>query len=372
MTRPAVAVALCLLAACASADTSSEHQRATSGEPPTHVHPEGTAARATASAGALASTSAAPGGPSELAASDVFITKRVFETPVDFFIAGEKGRMAILATEDGAVVPYRFEREKWERLALPEKHRAAEDDASLGIYFGRDNRPRLMGFRDLKKPKMVYLRFKDGAWQDQRSELGALAGEGAALFGVLGEADPEVVCRLDSICLLKSRKGWQEVERSITPSAVVRAFGGAGYALTNDGLFRAGPKTFDRVGPAATWTTRATGFWVGQGSPAGDLAIVVEPEKNLLHVLAEPGGAWRTESSPITRPIDVVGPLGAALVVGDGGIAHRQPLAGEARALGGQWQRIGEASWSFHRAIEVSPSGFVIAGRSGVVTLAHR
>ena len=373
-----VAAVLCALTACASADRTGAHGADSSGMANTGAAVTGTRSDASTatpltSAAMPTSGTSTPSTPAkELPASDAYIVNRIHESPVDFFITGEKGRMAILASEQGAVVPQRLEAGKWERLPLPQKHGAASNDASLGIYFGRDNRPRLMGYRNLAQPKMVYLRFKDGAWQDQRSELGALAGDNAALFGVLGDADPEVVCRLDSICLLKSRKGWQEVERSIPPSAVVRAFNGVGYALTKDGLFRAGKKTFERVGGAAPWTTPATGFWVGEGPPAGDLAIVVEPEKNLLHVLAEPSGAWRTEPAPITRPRDVVGPLGFALVVGDGGIAHKTPKVGEPASLAGEWKRVGEPSWSFHRVIELPPSTFAIAGRSGVVTLTRR
>ncbi len=356
MKKTALSILSCVLTACASA----EHPAPTQAPGDASAAPSAADATAAHAEPTASATATAPSAPTQaLPASDAFTVKLVFESRADFFITGEKGRMALLANEDGAVVPYKFEGGTWERTPLPEKQRAAAEDSSLGIWFGRDNRPRLMGFRDLKSPKMVYLRFKDGSWQDQRSELGSLAGEGAALFGVLGEADPEVVCRLDSICLLKSRKGWQEVERSITPEAVVRAFHGAGYALTNDGLFRAGKKTFERVGDAAPWTTKATGFWIGEGPPMGALAIVAEPEKNLLHILDRADAAWRSEPSPIDRPADVIGPDGFALVVGSGGIAARK---------NGEWKRVGEPSWSFDRAIW-TPTGFVVAGPSGVASL---
>jgi len=89
-----------------------------------------------------------------------------------------------------------------------------------------------MGHRKAGDPRMVYLRFRDGAWKEERSEIGALAGDSSELFGVLGEVDPEVVCKVGGICLVKSRQGWKEVNATIPPSAVVRVFHGKGWALT--------------------------------------------------------------------------------------------------------------------------------------------
>jgi len=271
---------------------------------------------------------------------------------VRFLVAGEKGRAAVLALEDGSLVPHRLEAGKWERLALPKEQALAAADP-VGIYFGRDDRPRLMGFR-ASSGKMVYLRHKDGRWQDQKKELGALAGEAARLFGVLGEADPEVVCRLEDLCLFKTRKGWQKAKQTIPVEAVVRAFGGVGYALTQGGLFRTGASGFEAVGPKAPWTTTATGLWI---APEGH-AVVVEPAKDLVHELDAGASAWKSGPSPIAGPRDVVGPPARRVVVGDGGAARKEA---------GEWKRLGAKELRLSRAIE-DPGRILLGGESGVWT----
>ncbi len=306
------------------------------------------------SAAPPASVSAAPAAPA-LAMSKRFDAKRIFDTPVEFFITGEKGRLAVLARDGAATLPHRFEAGKWEALELPAAHKAA-DASTLGIYFGRDNRPRLMGYAGApESARMVYLRYKDGAWQDQRSELGGVAADSAALFGVLGEADPEVVCKVGMpTCLLKSRKGWKDVKSSLTPGAVIRAFEGKGYALTSDGVYRADDGGFTRVGPAAPWKTAATGFWVGPG----EKMAVVEPGANSLHVFN--GDVWRSERAPIDGPRDVAGPAGDRWFAGQAGLAH----------VGADGPtRVGDATWDLSRVILASGSAYA-GGKSGVVVAA--
>lgn len=293
----------------------------------------------------------APAPPAEppLERSTATLT-RLFDKPIRFLITGEKGRLAVLAEEDGAIVPHRFEAGRWERIPLPDAHRVAATDP-VGIYFGRDDRPRLMGFRASGK-RMVYLRYRDGRWQDQRKEIGALAGDDARLYGVLGEADPEVVCRAEKTCLFKRRTGWQEAKPTLALDAVVRAFAGQGYGLGREGLVRTGPSGFEAFGPKAAWTTAATGLWV---SGAGQVAVV-EPARGLLHELDAGGAAWRSVASPIASPRDVVGPAERRILVGDGGAARRES---------GRWLRLGEPGLRLSRAIEVG-ARVVLGGESGV------
>lgn len=350
--RSVTAAIFVLLSGCAS-----DPGRGTAAPDPRHAPVTAASSAAPAS---LPATSSAPSGhapsggvaPEELPSSDVKLT-RIFEQPVRFLITGEDGRLAVLALEEGKIVPHRFEAGRWSRLDLPEAHRAGPED-TLGIYFGRDNRPRLMGYRAGAK-KMVYLRFRDGKWQEQRSEIGALAADDAHLFGVLGEADPEVVCRVDKLCLIKSRKGWQEVKPDVPVDAVVRAFHGRGYALTEKALLVAGAKGFEPVGPSGPWSTRPTGFWI---APDG-ACVVVEPDRALVHELAPGAAAWRTERSPIAGPRDVVGPASARTLVGDGGVA---------RGAGGKYARVGERGLRFDRAIEAGDH-VLVGGQSGVAKL---
>ncbi|NUP07247.1 MAG: hypothetical protein HOW73_14430 [Polyangiaceae bacterium] len=295
----------------------------------------------------------APPAPT-LGSSTAFSATRIFEQEVAFLITGEQGRLAVLAKEGAATVPHRFEAGAWKRLDLPEPHRNITDPRKLGIYFGRDNRPRLMGYRlENNAPKMVYLRHRDGKWQDQRSEIGALASESAVLFGVLGEADPEVVCSDGHTCLIKSRKGWKEIPSTLPTTAVVRAFGLKGYAVTAEGVFRADEKGFTKLGPPAAWKGPATGFWVG---PDETIAVAV-PSENTIYVLDAGGNAWRAETSPVTSPFDVAGPAASRWIAGGGGLVHRE---------GDAYRRVGDPSWSLDRIIVVGNEVFA-GGRAGVV-----
>ncbi len=304
------------------------------------------------SVGPAASVSAAP-DKSELGPSTKLRATRLFDGDVSFFVTGEKGRLGLLAREGDSTVPHRFEAGRWERLELPKDLATSAEQRAHGIYFGRDNRPRLMGHREVGgATKVVYLRFKDGRWRDQRGEVGALASDDAALFGVLGEADPELVCKRGGTCLIKRRSGWKEIPETVGTLAVMRAFYERGYALTKDGLFEATDKGFVRLGPSAPWTTTVTGFWVGPDRSA----VVVEPEKDAIHTL-EPGAeAWRTSASPIGKPRDVAGASSNRFVVGDGGAAHGE---------GTLYARLGEANLRLSRVI-VLPGDVLAAGPSGV------
>jgi len=283
--------------------------------------------------------------------------ERVFEKPVVFIAPGRDGRLAVIADEAGQAVPWRFASGAWKRLPLPEAHAAPVAKLEAGIYFGRDDRPRLMGYvQEDDRVRMVYLRFKGGQWRPEPKEIGRLGkAPPRELFGVLGWDDPEVVCKTGDVCLIKSRKGWQEIEPTIAANARVRAFGGKGYAVTSDGLYRADRAGFVRLGPPAPWTTAPAGFRV---DAEGEIAVT-EPARNRIHVLDAKGKAWGWMDSPVKRPKDVAGPTSGPIVVGAGGMARREA---------GQWHRVGDADWKLEFALmEADPkSGVIVAGESGV------
>jgi hypothetical protein len=313
-----------------------------------------------ASSAAAPSPAASPAAPrvAALPASPRFLAERVLDERVTFLVDGEGGRLAALSDRSGEVTPHRFERGSWQALPLPASARSEVGRSGLGIYFGRDNRLRLMGWRgEGATRRMVYLRHKDGAWRDERSEIGALAGDGSVLFGVLGAADPEVVCKVGGICLLKSVQGWKEIPNTLPESAVVRAFARKGWALTSEGVLVAGDGGFRRVGPPAPWRTEATGFVVD-----GSSVTVVEPGPALVHTLDGPEGTWRSEPSPIAGPRDVAGPAADRWIAGDGGLAHLE---------GAGFASVGDPTWRLTRVI-VTPQGVVAGGPAGVVVTRAR
>ncbi len=302
-----------------------------------------------ASAGPVASSALIP---PKLPVSDAFKVTRLFDKPVDFFITGEKGRLGVIAREDDQAVPYRFQNGKWEKLPLPKPVAAASLHA--GIYFGRDNLPRLMGWRDDGgKLALVYLQHK-GKWEDAKSEIGGMAKLPATpLFGVLGEADPEAVCRLGDTCLMKRRSGWKQVASPELPAqAIVRAFNGDGYALYESGLFRQGEKGFDPIGGAAPWK-KPRGFWIG-----ADGGAIVAADAS-LYVRAAGALDWSSQPLDATDVLDVVGPADAPIAVVASGVVRRGPAGLE---------RIGEEGLSLDRVIAVDATVYV-AGESGVFAL---
>ncbi|MBM4356659.1 MAG: hypothetical protein FJ096_00965 [Deltaproteobacteria bacterium] len=285
--------------------------------------------------------------------------KQLLDVRVSFLARGEKGRLAVLADDDGVVVPYRLEGGAWQKLPLPPPFDLATASSAVGMYFGRDDRPRLMGYRVTEQgARILYLRHRDGAWNDQRREVSALGREDAALFGELGEADPEIVCRAGGECLLKSRKGWTLYRTTPPKEAVTRGFFGRAYALTSDGLYRGEATAFVRLGDTGPWRTRTTGFWVG---PTGE-AVVVEPAADALHVLDPASGRWTTRTSPVPGPRDVAGPAEDRLIVGDGGLV-RVSGAGATR-LGAPSLRLDRVIMLEDHAVAAGPSGvFLIGGK---------
>ncbi len=318
---------------------------------------------------ASASPAASPAAPASPAASPAATASpalpvaaglrahAVFDKAALFVATGEDGRIGVLADDGGDVVPYRREGNAWQRLELPPSQRAKVGALQAGIFFGRDNRPRLMGYR--REPaRIVYLRFKDDAWRPELREIGPLGKEGPEpLFGVLGEADPEVVCRVGDRCLIKSRQGWKETPPSLPPTAVVRAFEGKGYAVTEEGVFRADDKKLVRVGPPAPWSGQPTGFWVG----AGESIAVVERDAGALHLLEGEGATWQRKALPMKHPMDVAGPAKDRFIAGDGGLLH-----GEGEA----WSSVGGATGALDRVI-VAAWGIVAGGRSGVFVVSR-
>src|SRR5690606_20747850 len=59
--------------------------------------------------------------------------------------------------------------------------------------------------------------------QREPAELGRLGNTRGALYGILGEADPEVVCRPGEICLIKRVSGWGQTPADALPAWIQMA-----------------------------------------------------------------------------------------------------------------------------------------------------
>lgn len=361
MRRVSASLIVCLGFGCAPAPPVSAPAASASAS----VAPPGSVS-ASASAAPSTSASVEPPKPADppLPVSSTHTLERVFEGPADFFITGEKGRLAVISREDGQAVPHRFQNGKWDKIALPKPIPAASLHA--GIYFGRDNLPRLMGWRDDGAVALVYLHFTGGKWEDAKKEIGGMAKQPATpLFGVLGEADPEAVCRIadpadtshkiGDTCLMKRRSGWKQKDSGLPADAIVRAFEGTGYALHAGGLFKEGEKAFAVLGPSQVPWKTPRGFWIG---PDGEAIVAADAA---LYVLAKGATEWKVDALP-SEARDVVGPIDAPTVVVATGVLVRAARG---------FERVGEEPRDLDRVI-VADGATWVAGESGVFSVRNK
>jgi hypothetical protein len=190
-------------------------------------------------------------------------------------------------------------------------------DASVDVFFGRDNQPRLMGFAPAEGGKQlpVYLRFRHGVFAPEPSELGPLAATRGALYGVLGFADPEVVCRPRELCLVKRTTGWGRAPAHTQPVRLVLRSGSV-FALQADHLERLGNAGWSALDPAQRFE-QPLDAWL---APNGELWVVDRSATGLFRLKE---GRWEALASPISEPRAVFGrPGGAVFVVGRNGAAE--------------------------------------------------
>ena len=181
----------------------------------------------------------------------------------------------------------------WRELPLPEKLRpsGAQIDR-LTIYFGRDDRPRLMGYRDEGgKLSQRYYRWK-GNWRGKPGEIGRLdADPPAALYGILGHDDPEVVCKSGDTCIIKRLTGWTMVP-VLSTIALVEIAAESAFAINGQQLLRIDKKdkAFKVVSDKTPWKA-PTALW-----PLADGSVWVADGRALHHFS---GSAWRSDPAPL-------------------------------------------------------------------------
>jgi hypothetical protein len=271
--------------------------------------------------------------------------ERVSDLRVSSAAAGKPPKVAFLTASSVLV----FDAKGSRTFAAPETE---SDAGSIELFFGRDDAPRLMGYRraaENEKAEPFYRRFKAGRFQPEPSELGPLAAPEGALYGVLGHADPEVVCRPGSFCLVKRTTGWSRAPAHAAPVRILLA-GGTAWALHRDRVERLGDGVWSPLEPARAWRTPVSLFVDQEGAP-----WVVEAGPNLI--VRRKGTEWQATRSPLSGARAIWGTNSNDVwLVGDGGAAHFD---------GAAWSRVpgAEGSLSF---IVASPPDLWLAGESGV------
>lgn len=238
----------------------------------------------------------------------------------------------------------------WQDLVLPERLQPTlEQRERLALFFGRDDRPRLMGTRfDADAPAPRYYRYQAG-WRDRTGEIARLEGGVGTLFGVLGHDDPEVVCKLGEICIIKRLTGWTNVPAPSVEHHVQIAGGGA-FAVAPGSALRidTGDQAWRPISETVPWR-EPRGLW-----PFGDGTLWVVGAESLHHW---DGERWHSAASPLPGARALWGRAPDDLwLAGQGGLAHYD---------GTQWSLLMQPRGDFAHIIGTSTEVWV-GGDSGV------
>lgn len=207
-------------------------------------------------------------------------------------------RVAAIVGQGEQAVPWLFEGGKWRAIPIPAQLQVRGADLeSARIYFGRDDKPRIMGARQVEgQVKQLYLRFRGGTWKVEKAEIARLAGDPpAAMWGLLGHADPEVVCKQGDQCIIKRLTGWKWMDAGKgTPRVDLQ--GKEAFAIDRtsvailDGLawreVAAGAKLH---APTGVWGD-GDEYWISDAASGG---------AKLWH---GKDGAWESFPSPVSEP----------------------------------------------------------------------
>jgi hypothetical protein len=256
---------------------------------------------------------------------------QVLSTKVTSIALGEGSRIAVLADP-----PQVGDARGLLRLPLPASLRAKPGEVDeAGIFFGRDNEPRIMGSRRSSSGESaIYWRHVPSGWRDGRGEIGQLGGTTrGGLWGVLGESDPELVCRSGASCIIKRTTGWMTAPAG--PAArVVTLQDGVLWGLDATGIAGIDAHGWSPAIAAPAWSAPRS-LWATRGE------AWVGTEHELFHFQ---GGAWARLAAPLS---DVAAWWGvrpdSIWFVAQGGVAHfdghgfrTAAIAGTLRAIRGR------------------------------------
>lgn len=222
--------------------------------------------------------------------------------------------------------------------------------AVVEVFFGRDDQPRLMGFApgDPGKEVPVYLRYRYGAFRPEPSELGPLGAPHGALYGVLGFADPEVVCRPHELCLVKRTTGWKRVAAHERPVPIVLRNGSV-FALHPDHVEQLRDNGWSELEPGRAFEQPLDAWPL----PNGELWVADRAASGLYRLK---DGRWEAVASPVSEPRAIFGRTEHSLL-----IAGKN---GAAEFDGTRFRCLRGVSGPLHLAFAVGPEVW-LAGESG-------
>ena len=283
--KPALIFGSCLwLVGCAAANPGAALEQA----PPSASASPAPATRAASAPSPAAPVVANASAPPPTAAIPPLALKlsQILSVPVSAIALGEGTRIAVLAD-----TPYVGDARGLRPLPLPAMLRPKTGEVDqLGIFFGRDNEPRIMGSRRGEKgERAVYLRHLPNGWRDGREEIGQLGGPApGGLWGVLGSADPELVCRASATCIIKRNSGWTTAPAGPV-TRIVTLQDGVLWGLDAGGISGIDARGWAPAIAAPAWS-EPQAFWATRGE------AWVSTARELFH---HREGTWQTVPSPV-------------------------------------------------------------------------
>ncbi len=161
----------------------------------------------------------------------------------------------------------------------------------LQLYMGRDDWPRVITVpgEATKAPK--YFRYRpDKGWESPTDDQGALAASGRAsgYYGVLGHADPELLCVPGALCYEKRTSGW--TKRPVP-----------------------GPGTWQMI------------LIRGPFAEKNELEVWAWPQDSRESSLLRLGTEWRPVPAPVGRIRDMLTWRGTYVALTDAGVSQLTP-----------------------------------------------
>lgn len=273
----------------------------------------------------------------------------MLQVPVRSLTLGRKPFVAVLADSG-----WMFDGKAWKELPLtgPAKQEATAR-GPIGIFFGRDDKPRLMGTREADgRRKPVYFRWK-GAWEKDPKEMGRLAGRpDDGLYGVIGDDDPEVVCKVGDVCLVKRRTGWKTIAPGEGVGRIHLSFGDA-WMVDDKGVARLEGERWTRLPELAEAKGNVTGWWA---DPQAARVRVSVASLGAIYRLQD--GKWQKEEVPVAEPGAMWGSSPQDVwVVGKDGVAQYD---------GTSWRKVKGLSGAFDHVMGRGPDEVWLAGPQGL------
>ena len=248
---------------------------------------------------------------------------QLLSTAVTSIALGEGSRIAVLADP-----PQIGDARGLHGVPLPDALRAKPGEADEArIFFGRDNEPRIMGSRRSSSGEnAIYWRHSPNGWRDGREEIGQLGGTTrGGLWGVLGNSDPELVCRAGASCIIKRTTGWTTVPAGPAARSVTLQ-DGVLWGLDDTGIASIDAQGWS-LAIAAPANAAPRSFWAIRGE------AWLSTERALFHFQ---GGAWATLASPLSDVSAWWGTRADSVwFVGRGGVAHFDGHGIRAAAIAG-------------------------------------